>query len=206
MAGGGSIQNMLNTLKNNKNLLPKRKSFFKRDLNYFELRKYYQESPLYFSNKKITKEELLLIRNKIREDRKRSKILVFTTFLSVFVVFSVVLVLLVQNLDFSVKKFVRNSHSGIPSKSFKNQDLYSDRMSDGINRLNEGKWFLAIGNFQAALADKPNDKEAEYLLSKSYVFYCFEENNSCDKANTLLNEMLIKYPQDTRFQILSDFL
>ena len=67
---GGSIQNMMNTLRNNKLLLGTKRSLFK---NKFQiLREDYQAaSNITLKGKKATKEELSKIRIKVLQERKR---------------------------------------------------------------------------------------------------------------------------------------
>lgn len=74
MPGGGSIQNMQNTLVNNKDLLPKKKNPFKKKWGYAALRDQYRVHQGTFEFRKASPEERAVIREKSSVKEKRKKI------------------------------------------------------------------------------------------------------------------------------------
>lgn len=80
--GGGGIQGMRISLKNNRNLLKgRKKGFFKRELSYGEIRKYYKESTDPIAKEKGSNTiELRAIREKLIRERKRFAYIQWTLF------------------------------------------------------------------------------------------------------------------------------
>ena len=71
MISGGNVQSMITTLRNNKMLL-KSKSMFNKEKTFLSLNSEYLKSNYgKFEYKKVTKKELLAIRNKIIRDKKK---------------------------------------------------------------------------------------------------------------------------------------
>lgn len=88
MPGEGFMQSMRVSLKNNGNLLKgRRKGFFKRELSYAEIRKYYKESTDPISNEKGSNAvELQKIRERLIRERKRFAYVQISFFIVVAVV------------------------------------------------------------------------------------------------------------------------
>ncbi|MGS2765187.1 hypothetical protein [Sinomicrobium sp. M5D2P9] len=94
MSGGGSIQGMINSLKNNKKLL-RSKSLFSKEKTFLNIKKEYLKAAggnLDF--KKASKEDITRIRKSVLKERKKDNIIlgpVNTTrkdgFLSIFFVY-----------------------------------------------------------------------------------------------------------------------
>jgi len=90
MGGEGSTQHMIITMRNNLNML-RRKSMFKRERTFLSVKKeYYKASKGKIASKKLTKEELLLIRNKVIANRRSESI---RTWLIFFVIVISIIVL-----------------------------------------------------------------------------------------------------------------
>ncbi len=94
MGGGGSIQGMRTSLKNNSNLLKgRRKGFFKRELSYAEIRTYNKESTDPIAKEKGSNTiQLREIREKLIRERKRYNYVQVALFISVlaFIVYGAV--------------------------------------------------------------------------------------------------------------------
>lgn len=72
MGGGGSMQSMQSSLKNNRGLLKgRRKGYFRRELTLSEVRKKCKESFEQITWKKANKKRLEMIRNRIIQERRR---------------------------------------------------------------------------------------------------------------------------------------
>lgn len=74
MGGEGSTQHMIITMRNNLNMLRK-KSMFKRERSFMNIKKeYYKASEGKIAAKKLTKKEVLIIRNKVIKNRRQENI------------------------------------------------------------------------------------------------------------------------------------
>jgi len=74
MPGGVGIQNMRNTLVNNKDMLPKEKNPFLKKWGYAALRDQYRVHEGTFEFRTASPEERAAFRTKIRRERKTEKI------------------------------------------------------------------------------------------------------------------------------------
>ena len=199
MIGGGSIQNMLNSLKTNKNMLSERKGFFKKRFNYAELRKYYKESTTAIGGKEASPEDLekirISLRKKIKNDKRRSIIL--TSFITLAVAFGLTYVFNIKSIE-----KVRHGSKKATKVEMEVIDLYHKNMKLGLKKYKKKDWFFAVGNFKEALRINPNDTIAEYYLTKSYCLACKYKNQTCDFANEWINAMETKYPNSKRYPFL----
>jgi hypothetical protein len=95
MGGEGSIQHMITTLRNNRNMLRK-KGMFQRDRSFTRRKEeYHKASKGINTSKKLSKEELLLIRNKVIANRRRENI-------KAFLVFIIIVILIISMVVFVI--------------------------------------------------------------------------------------------------------
>lgn len=77
MGGEGSMQHMITTLRNNSKML-RRKGMFQRKRSFRSLKREYQIASKGINmSKKLSQEELLQIRNKVIENRRRENMKAF---------------------------------------------------------------------------------------------------------------------------------
>lgn len=180
MGGGGSIQGMITALRNNKNLLSKRKSMYdkksaqktsgiKKGLN---------------CNIEATEEQLLEIRLRIQKRNKRKKIIN-----SLIITISVLFVLYFSFLN--SKKEVLIKSSVIETKTDK--DFYKDYIQYGDTWLEEKKWNAAIYNYQKAVNLYPENFDANYRLALAYAYSCVHVSKHCDSGNVLIKKLMISH-------------
>jgi hypothetical protein len=199
-AGGGSIQNMLVTLKNNKNLLRKRKSIFLRKSEFKRLRETYKEaSRVIVNERKATKEELEQIRQRVLAERKKDiRIqLVILTIVGLVVVSSGIFIL--NNVRTTRIESEKISQAQLIKETKLN---YRESMTEGSKMMDEEQWFYAAGYFENALTYVPNDPEAEYNLALAYCQLCFNEESACKKANELVDKMIKENSQSEKYREL----
>lgn len=96
MGGEGSMQHMITTLRNNSKLL-RRKGMFQRQRSFRSIKREYQiASEGINTSKKLSKEELLQIRNRVIENRRRENMKAFIVF---FIIVVSILFLVVSMID-----------------------------------------------------------------------------------------------------------
>lgn len=189
----GGSQFMRIVMKNNRNLVKgRKKGFFKRDLSYKELKKYYKESSSPLARGKGTNSIALReIREKIIRERKRNFIFQFCFTL---VVLTGVVSGLYSFLT-STKHYVRPVEKYKTERSCaENNQSYERNMEYGYSNLNSGNYFLAVGNFEKALKLEPTNIDAEYALAETYLKACYIKNEYCSEANDFALKLEKKYP------------
>lgn len=96
MGGEGSMQHMITTLRNNSKLL-RRKGMFQRQRSFKSIKREYQiASKGINTSKKLSKEELLQIRNRVIENRRRENM---KAFIILFIILVSILFLVVSMID-----------------------------------------------------------------------------------------------------------
>jgi tetratricopeptide (TPR) repeat protein len=200
--GGGSIQGMYTSLKNNRMLLrtshfyPRKKSFFNRKKEYIKAADGFVELEI------ATKDELLAIRKRILRKRRIDD---FIT-LALFLMLSSVVVY------FSFGFFKTNPNYVSPEEKHKieiNNEKYSFFISDGDTYLKKGQWHNAIFQYNKALEIFPKDYHANYRLVYASVYRCRNEKVNCDKASNSLQELIKLYPNKselTELELVLEFV
>jgi len=170
MAGGGSIQPLL---KNNKNLLRK-KRFFKKDKSISERKKELLKNHIgELQFKDVTSEELQTIKEGIRKKAKRRNLknIVYLGF-----VFLLVTCLIIFN---HLKTIEHEKELQLKATAHLNQEhlkKYNAYIEDGENQFKKHHWKNAIYFYKKALIVKPNDSLASIRLLISNTQ--FNESNS----------------------------
>ncbi|MEQ8624877.1 MAG: hypothetical protein RJQ00_03240 [Vicingaceae bacterium] len=194
MGGEGSIQGMIISLRNNKNLLRGRaKGFFRRELTYSQLRKYYRDSEKPIEDAISSQEQLRKIRARIIEDRKKETRKIIIVVSSLTIVLTFLIILLFNSFSFTEVNKSSTKKSRVVDYKMRN-DSYNEMVELGLQHLNAEKYFLAVGNFENALRKRPNDLLAEVKLAEALCFLCSKKNIECIKANNYLDKLITKYP------------
>ncbi len=197
MGFGHSVQTMINTLRANKKLLPKRIRYFERGKDFEALKTTYRRHTAKLGgDQKASPEQLALIRQRVLEDlRSDRRKLIWSI--------SGVLVLLSCLAYFS---WPTNTPTSSPTKlKIEESELeykFREYMNRGMIQLNQEKWFFAAGNFEEAVSLYPNSSEATYYLCYTYVKLCQENERSCEKAQDLISKALQSFPNHKRIGAL----
>lgn len=183
---GGSILAMILSLKNNKVILPKRKSFR-------EIRKVYYKSTsdhqLY--NKKSDPELLRTIRIQLIQERKKEITKrIFTICLSIFiatVLFFIPFIL--------IKKFGRTEKPGPLQNSYMNYEkeryqAFEMFITYGDIHFRHKEYTLAIKNYKSALKSSPHKFYTKYYIAIIYYHACLDSNIYCQEAITSLSGII----------------
>ena len=188
LGGGGKGQDMLNSIRNNKNLLRK-KNIFKRERTFLQIKKEYLKATKgEIELKKATKRELAIVRQRvINESRKET---------SISAAIAIVVLCFFSYLSVQLFKSppVDNSFD-IQKEREKHQDFLF-YISDGDKWFKKQKWHNAIFQYKKALELYPNDYGPSYRLALAYFYQCKSENEGCDECKILLIRLLKAKPND----------
>jgi len=190
MGGGGSIQGMITALRNNKNLLSKRKSLYEKDkrknINY-------SISGGLDCDIEASEEQLQEIRQRIQKRNKRKKIIN-----SLIITISLLFVFYLSYLN--SKKEVINQSFVVETKA--KEKTYKNYIQYGDTWMEEKKYNAAIYNYQKAVELAPNDYHAHYRLALANSYNCIYEKLNCSKVNQILNELIEKFGSNHELEYL----
>lgn len=173
---------MIISLKNNKELLLRRKTFFDNKHSHEELRRIYSQR-INRNEKTLTDEERRKIREKIRADFKRDnriKILV--------VVGCLILIPTIGYYAFSGITL----RSELPAVEVSQQEqaaAFDESIHNGRTNLNKNQPFFAIGHFENALELRRNDPFALEQLISSYEMLCAQHKKACPMASRKIDSL-----------------
>lgn len=182
MGAGGTINSMIISLKNNKELLIRRKTFFDNKHSHEELRRIYSQK-INRNEKPLTDEERREIREKIRADFKREN-----RFKIVVVVGCLILIPTLGYVAFSGIT-LRSELPAVEVSLQEQASAYEESIQNGLTNLNKNQPFFAIGHFENALEVKHNDPFAMEQLIISYKMLCTQNEKSCAMANTKIDSL-----------------
>ena len=202
--GGGSILAMIQTLRNNRALLSKRRSYFKRDSSRYAYNKTYRKELNSFKNRKpLSEVDLMKIRKQFNSIKRRNIVLTATiSFLSLTIIIYLFYSIL------SEKRTIHKHEERINTITFSKlkPQPYNVQMKLGILKMKEKDYFMASGNFKKALILQPNDFAAEYFLTKAYYSLCITKGQACQKAQSKIKENRNKFPDEYGFKYLEERL
>ena len=198
--GAGSVLAMIQSLRNNKNLLSKRTSFFNQKRSYSSTNKSDQKKMTSFLDRKpLSVEQIKAIQKQFKaRKRKYLAIAFFTTAICFAVVYFSFQSILAKRSTHPVDK---DQIETVVYSSLKPQP-FRDYMKRGFLQLEDKDYFMAAGSFKRALKHKPNNLAAEYYLSKSYCLLCFHRNQACSEAKTKVLENQRHFPGEYKFEYL----
>ncbi len=181
MAGGGSIQGMIVSLRNNKNLLRPKRSFLNQRKEFLKAAK--GEVNL----RKASKEELELFRKKIYGQRKRQRKidLVIWSVVGVTILFGTL------SLTKTLNDQIKDSKKGVLHIKMNN---YLELIEDGDHWLTKRKWHNAIFQYKKALEIFPKEYDINYRLTYALCLRCEADFTYCKEAKDKLDELLLQYP------------
>lgn len=177
MGGGGMVQAMIDSLKQNKKLLGKRQTIYTRKGEKSKPRR-----------KKIHIPELNIVQKRaiqsiIKNEQELAKKKTIKTLILVIGILAVLFVV-IANIPFQheikhVLKPIRTAVSPV--------NKFNKYLNIGMSHMQIKQWFFAIGYFEKALAINPDDKELQYQLAVAYCSLCFYEKKACKAAQFVLN-------------------
>lgn len=193
MAGEGFMQHTINSLRNNRGLL-RRKGYFKKDKSFFSRRKEYLKATKgNIKNKKLSKYELLEIRNKIISNRRKenTKLFLILSLITILVTWFVI-------YQYNISKNVRQQQIEVVEqiKHVEDTNEFHYLISDGDKWIEKRHWNNAIFRYKQAIEIFPKDYVGNYRLSLAYSYKCKFKNKDCDLGEKLTERMLTFFPED----------
>ena len=182
---GGSILAMILSLKNNKAILPRRKSFK-------EIREVYTGTKYdYQLNKTKSDSEFL---KTLRKQLIRERRLEFAKRI-VLICVSIVIFIALFYFPFIVIKKYGTSYSQKSVEEYNNrekdkQKAYRMFIYYGNYHLNHKEYTRAIRSYKSALKISPDQYETYYNLATIYYFACLDSNIYCSEAVTILSGII----------------
>lgn len=188
MSFGGSVAQMIQSIRNNNALLQKKTAFTQ--LKKYEERKLNYK--LKFVDKTVSPAELEHIKKQIRAEflaeRKRNNTIIITVLVSVFVILG----WSVNYLFFTPSPKVVTIDVEAEQELNKKFHFY---INDGYNRLKNNEFHNAIYQFELAIKTRPNDFKANLGLTLALLKKCAITKEDCDKANKQKAMLLANFPE-----------
>ena len=197
MSFGGSVSQMIQSIRNNNALLQKKTAFT-------QLRKYQERKVNYklkLVDKKVSPAELEQIKKQIRAEffleRKRNNTIIITVLASVFIVLG----WSVNYLFFTPTPKVVVIDVEAEKESSKQFHFY---INDGYRRLKNNEFHNAIYQFELATKARPDDFKANLGLTLALIKKCAITKEDCDKATqqkTMLSAHLPEKHQEIEEEV-----
>jgi len=190
LGGFGSINHMIVTLRNNKKLMPNKRSYFKPNSYQVIKTEYNKAADASFNFKKATPAQLKKIRAGIIQKRKREA--------RNFVIIICVAIPLIgfgifktfQSFSFSTQKTDKQSIKA------KNEKQYMFYIKDGDSWLLKRHYFNAVFQYKKALQLFPSDFEANYRLAMAYSYRCQYDFEDCGIGMKLTHKLEDQFPSN----------
>jgi len=189
--GGGSIQGMITSLKNNKKLL-RSKKLFSKERNFLNTKKENlkaTEGKLEF--KEASKEELERVRNRIINQRKKERLIFIFVTIAVVGAFTFFAIQLIQQ-----NRLAEEQQKTLQQKAKEKEFLFF--LKNGDDWFEKAKWQNSIFYYKKAKSISPTNYEVNYRLVNSYSLQCEHEFKNCHTAKDLLEELFVKFPDKTK--------
>lgn len=188
--GGGFMQAMINSLKDNKNLIGKRSSFAERRKEYLT-----SYSKLKITNKKATREEIMEVKNKILLQRKAARN-------KSIIVLAVTVPLIVFTFFYLFKDDKTSTQQNHLTNNHKQIEKYNFHIADGDKMIEQKKWNNAIFQYTRALEIFPKELDAQYRLALAYSYKCINTYEDCKKADSLVDILHQKHTNNIQIKEL----
>lgn len=198
VGGGGSIQAMQNSLRNNKALLRRKKLFEKTDSFLGRDKDELKSSYGKFSGKQATPSQIKNIRRKVLEDNKKQERIKIQLWSFVCVV---VVLLLVHQYYFTDKQDQVN-YVALTHNAEKLETDYLFYVTDGDKWFKKKNWYNAIYQYKKSLEIYPDNYDAKLKLLKAYTYSCKYKSQNCDTGKLLLEDMLLLLQNDDEKRLI----
>jgi len=183
MAGGGSTQGMINSLRANRLLVRKKK----KERTFLNTRKEnYNMVKGNIALKNVSETVLEKIRKKTLKQQKRENISIkiMLLILCPLLLWGLYKTVLIIQKDIEYAKI-------IPKKDM---EKYSFFIMDGDTWLEDKKWHNAVFQYKKALEIFPEEYDANYRLALAYAYRCQYENKNCNEGKILVEKLNNSFP------------
>ncbi|MGS2740902.1 hypothetical protein [Sinomicrobium sp. M5D2P17] len=187
MSGGGSIQGMINSLRNNKKLL-RSKRLFSKEKTFLNIKKEYLKAAggkLDF--KKASKEDIIRIRKRVIKERQKDNILL--------IAIATISITIASYFTFKLVKqnyIAQESQKAILLK--KKDEEFLTLIQNGDEWFEKAKWNNAVFYYKKAKELFPENYDINYRIVNSYSLQCEREFKNCIKAKKILDNLFLKFP------------
>lgn len=195
MGGEGSIQSMINTLRNNKALLKPRLKIYQKEHPFGKRKRKIQraKTKVGLKDKPLSHVERERIKIAVRSSYRRETLqqLSLTFALLSLMVLGVFKWSQTQTQRRNELKEIRvRSEMELRSKNYREALLRADEL------MNAKRWNPAISEYRAALAIRPNSPSLAYKMCLAYCLQCEAEHRYCNLAKEELRLQLQSFPED----------
>lgn len=214
MSGAGHMHSMNTILRNNKNLLRKR-NIFRRDASFMGARKAYLKAMQgEVDIKKLSKQELRRIREKVIKGQKKEAIRFWV--ISIFI--SIPFLFLGYHL---YDNFIQYQNERLNQNYVIDKDLekillerdfqkklknYAFFIREGDKWIEKQNWNNAVFQYKNAVREFPEKYEANYRLALGYSYNCKFKNKDCEKGLRLVERLLKVNPNNSDLLILKNIM
>jgi hypothetical protein len=206
MASGGSISQMIQTIRFNKTLLSNRRAFgeLKEHIN----RRIEKKAGLTIPeiDPELLKEIKRQIKVDLAQERKRNNtiiigLILFGTLLMLWLVFSI------YTDPIMVDKYSNNYEKDKAKRELTEQEEHFNYyIADGNQWLEKNEYHNAIFQFDLAIQLKPENYSANLGMCKSLIKQCLIENVDCEKSDRVMIQFLKKFEKNMTLRSdLSEF-
>lgn len=196
MFGGfGSINHMIVTLRNNKNLLPTKRSLFRPNRYRSIKNEYYNAVGEAFDIKKSTPEQLQKIRNTIVRKRKKKARRLGLVICIVLPLICIGVYKAFHNFSFGFPKLEQQITKINTEKSKK--ESYMFFINNGDEWLSKRNFYNAAFQYKKALQLFPSDFEANYRLALAYSYRCQYDFEDCEIGMKLTRKLEEQFPSNS---------
>jgi tetratricopeptide (TPR) repeat protein len=199
MGGEGSIQQMINSLKNNKKLL-RRKNRFEKEKSFLSIDKdSYKTKQKTFKSKKAAPELL----NKIRKETKRASNKSKLLFGFIALIFLIFMLLFLSDLYNSDQKHLIKT---LNEKGDDKNNLALSFINKGDGWFKESKWDAAIFYYRKAKKIYPDNFDIEYRIVHTMSLKCKYEFEKCRETKEILDSLIFVHPGNLKLKSLKENL
>lgn len=197
----------IRVMKANKALLNKRLNLFKRNGRFSEYRDAYRKaSDGALEFKEVSKEELTRIRERIIRKKRRENV-ILTLILTPFIALVIwAMVVLFGSVKQSENKMVEESQLEDLDLAERGRKVFLASIKRGDQWFLQYKWQIAAREYKIALDIFPKDPVVLKKLGMVYTYGCINDGFACEKADSLIKELVISQPEDQEIQRMEALL
>jgi hypothetical protein len=188
MGGGGAIQDMINSMRNNRMLLRKTTIFEQKQFNYRYAKSVYEKEKRLLTFKEAQPAQLSAIRKAVvRQQRRKMLKVVVSSLLILFLLVSASLYAVDMYYNNQKKLALEEMQAAQVQWFMRNKEL-------GDDAFKTAHWDSAILFYSKALEERPNHFEVEMKLTRAYYYNCKYHGSDCFNAIDHTAKLLAQYP------------
>lgn len=197
MGGGGAIQDMINSVRNNRALLRKTTIFEGPKHNYAYAKALYEKKKRLLKFKDATPEQLAIIREEIKQDQKRKTLKAITA--SLLLVALIFLGVSIGVMEYRKQRNLETlKKEAITEEAHLRQFVLFSEKADHLYKKQD--WDKAAYTYRLALNLKPNHYQTELKLARVLYFNCLYKGKDCFNAMDLTDKLLNQHPNNPVLQ------